>query len=147
MNSVSSAARSRVASTKSVESTFDTKRNVRSRSVYARSASYAITGPRSEPPIPMLTTLRMRLAGVALPVARADAVGEGGHAVEHLVHLGDDVDAVDDERRALRHPQRHVQHRAVLGDVDVLAAEHRVAALPRARTPPRAARAAASSRR
>ncbi len=31
MNSVSSAARSRVASTKSVESTLDTKRNVRSR--------------------------------------------------------------------------------------------------------------------
>ncbi|CAM5691360.1 hypothetical protein SALBM311S_02878 [Streptomyces alboniger] len=29
--------------------------------MYARSTSYAIAGPRSEPPIPMLTTLRIRL--------------------------------------------------------------------------------------
>ena len=31
------------------------------------------------------------------------------------------------ERAAARHAQRDVQHRAVLGDVDVLAGEHRVA--------------------
>ena len=31
-----------------------------SRRLYARSASYAIAGPRSLPPIPMLTTLRIR---------------------------------------------------------------------------------------
>ena len=42
-----------------------------------------------------------RLAGVALPLARADAVGEGGHPVEHRVHLGHDVLAVDDDRRRL----------------------------------------------
>ena len=39
MKSVSSAARSRVASTKSVESTFDTKRNVMSLRLKCRSAS------------------------------------------------------------------------------------------------------------
>ena len=41
--------------------------------------------------------------------------------------LGDDVDAVDHERRVARHAQRDVEHGAILGDVDVLAAEHRVA--------------------
>ena len=61
MKSVSSGSRSRVASAKSFESTFETKRIVSPRSEYARSASYAIAGPRSEPPIPMLTTARMRL--------------------------------------------------------------------------------------
>ena len=43
--------------------------------------------------------------------------------------LLDDVLAVDDQRAVLRHPQRNVQYGAVLGDVDVLAAEHRVAPL------------------
>ena len=79
--------------------------------------------------MPMLTTARIRLPGVADPLARAHALAERGHPVEHLVHLAHDVDAVDDERALARHAQRDVQHRAVLGDVDVLAAEHRVAAL------------------
>ncbi len=61
MNSVSAGSRSRTASCRSAPSTFDTKRNVRSRAVNGRSASYAIAGPRSEPPMPMLTTFRMRL--------------------------------------------------------------------------------------
>ena len=84
-----------------------------------------------------------RLAGVALPLAGADPLGEGAHPVEHLVDLLDDVDAVDDQRALARHPQRDVQHRAVLGDVDVLAAEHRLAALGEAAT--RAASAASSA--
>ena len=67
------------------------------------------------------------LAGVAGPLARADPVGEGGHLVEDGVHAR--------ARRSRRRPrstasrgraQRGVQHRAVLGDVDLLAAEHRV---------------------
>ena len=41
--------------------------------------------------------------------------------------LLDDVDAVDDQRAAARHPQRDVEHGPVLGDVDVLAGEHRIA--------------------
>ena len=72
------------------------------------------------------------LAGVALPVAAADAVGEGRHLVEHGVHVGHDVLAVDDDRRAARRAQRDVQHGAVLGDVDLVAAEHRVDALAQA---------------
>ena len=44
------------------------------------------------------------------------------------MHLLDDVLPVHDQRAVLRHPQRHVQHRPVLADVDVLAGEHRVAA-------------------
>ena len=43
------------------------------------------------------------------------------------MHLGDDVDPVDHERAVARHPQRDMEHRAVLGHVDVLAREHRVA--------------------
>ena len=37
------------------------------------------------------------LAGVALPVAAADAVAKAGHLVEHGVDLRDDVLAVDDD--------------------------------------------------
>ena len=70
-----------------------------------------------------------RTPGCPLPLPGADGVGEGAHPVEHLVHLGDDVDTVDDERGAARHPQRNVEHGAVLGDVDPLAGEHRVAPL------------------
>ncbi len=98
MNSVSAASRSCVASQTSLPSTFDTNRQVRPRSVKSRSASYAIAGPRSEPPMPMLTTLRMRLPGEARPLARAHTVRELGHLVEHVVDVGDDVLAVDHER-------------------------------------------------
>ena len=37
------------------------------------------------------------LAGDTLPLAGADTLGKGVHAVEDLVHVGDDVLAVDDE--------------------------------------------------
>ena len=61
MNSVSAGSRSRTASCRSAPSTFDTNRTVSARSVKARSTSYAIAGPRSEPPMPMLTTFLIRL--------------------------------------------------------------------------------------
>ncbi len=35
------------------------------------------------------------LAGVALPLAAAHAIGKGRHLVEHCVHVGDNVFAVD----------------------------------------------------
>ena len=70
-----------------------------------------------------------RLARVPLPLAGADALGERGHAVERLVHLGDDVDSVHDERALPRHAQRDMQDRAVLGRVDPVAAEHGLGAL------------------
>ena len=72
------------------------------------------------------------LAGVALPLAAADAVGEVGHLVEHGVDLRHDVLAVHHDRGVSRRAQRHVQHRAVFRDVDLLAAEHGVDPLAQA---------------
>ena len=66
------------------------------------------------------------LAGVALPRAVAHAAAERRHPVEHLVNLGHHVFAVGHDRRAARRAQRHVQNGAPLGDVDLLAREHRV---------------------
>jgi hypothetical protein len=63
---------------------------------------------------------------VALPLSGADSVGEGRHPLEDVVHVRHDVHAVDDQRSALRHAERDVEHRAVLGDVDPVAAEHRL---------------------
>ena len=70
-------------------------------------------------------------AGNTLPLTGAHALGKGIHAVENLVHVGDDVLVVDDELALLacRAAQRGVQDGAVLGGVDVLAGEHGVAAL------------------
>ena len=54
----------------------------------------------------------------------------------------DHVLAVDHQREPSGHPQRHVEHGPVLGGVDVLAGEHRVAMLLHARPGgPRAIRA------
>ena len=58
-NNVSAGSRPPVAATKSAPSTLETKRAVSLGSRYQRSASVAMAGPRSEPPMPMLTMLRM----------------------------------------------------------------------------------------
>ena len=79
--------------------------------------------------MPMLTTVRIRSPVTPVQAPRADLVGERVDPAQHLVHVGHDVLAVDLEGGVRRQPQRGVQHGAVLGDVDVLAAEHRVAAL------------------
>ena len=82
--------------------------------------------------MPTLTMLRMRLP--VKPVHSPDRIrlGELAHPPEHLVHLGDHVDAVHGQRLARGHAQGDVQHGAVLGDVDVLPAEHRVPAFGQA---------------
>jgi hypothetical protein len=67
-------------------------------------------------------------AGVALPGPGADGIGERRHAVEHGVHVRNHVAAGGADRRPARGAQRDVQDGAVLGDVDVLAGEHRGAA-------------------
>ena len=61
MNSVSSGSIPNVSSAKCVASTFETKAKRSLRSEKGFSAWYAIAGPRSEPPMPMLTMLRMGL--------------------------------------------------------------------------------------
>ena len=72
------------------------------------------------------------LAGVALPRAAADAVGEVGHLVEHGVDLRHHVLAVDDDGCSSRRAQGHVQDGPVFRDVDLLAPEHGVDALAQA---------------
>jgi hypothetical protein len=67
-------------------------------------------------------------AVVSQPSAAADAVGEAAHLVEHRVHGGHDVHPVHLDALAARRAQRRVEHGTVLGRVDPLAAEHRVAA-------------------
>ncbi len=59
MKSVSAGSSPWVFQAKSPGSTFDTKRNSRPGAAKSRSASLAIAGPRSLPPIPMFTTVRI----------------------------------------------------------------------------------------
>ena len=61
MKSVSAASRPWTASANSEPSTLATKRTSRSRFVSCRSAWWAIAGPRSDPPMPMFTTVRIGL--------------------------------------------------------------------------------------
>ena len=68
-------------------------------------------------------------AGVTTPLATTHLIGEGRHALEHVVHLRHDVDAVDVERAILGHAQGDVKHGAIFRDVDVLTREHGVTAL------------------
>ena len=68
-----------------------------------------------------------RLAGDAHPLARADAAGEGVDLLQHLVHVGDGILAVDRQGVGRGAAQRGMQDGAVLGDVNVLACKHAVA--------------------
>ena len=45
--------------------------------------------------MPMLTTVRMRSPVAPVHVPSRTRLGERRHAVEHVVHVGDDVVAVD----------------------------------------------------
>ncbi len=66
------------------------------------------------------------LSGVALPLAAANAVGEGSHGPEHLVNLGDNVDTVHLDHLPLGGAECDMEHCAVLGDVDLLPGKHLV---------------------
>src|SRR5439155_25817758 len=70
------------------------------------------------------------LTGVSLALTAANAVGEVRHLIVHCVDMWYDVVAVDDDRCPSWRTQSNVQHSAVLGDVDLVAAEHRVEARP-----------------
>ena len=50
----------------------------------------------------------------------------GSHTAANGVDLGHDIFAVVHDRGAARRAQGHVQHRAVLGEVDLVASEHGV---------------------
>jgi len=72
------------------------------------------------------------LTGVAFPVARTDAFGEGGHLVEDFVDLGNDIFSIDKDGFGLRRAESDVEDGAVFGDVDLLAGEHGFGALAQA---------------
>ena len=97
--------------------------------------------------MPMLITLRIGLPVWPFHSPERTRSANARHPVEHLVDLLDDVLPVDDQRALARHPQRDVKNRAILRDVDVLAAEHRVAALGDAALVGELRRAASASRR
>mmetsp|Transcript_15193 Transcript_15193/g.63146 ORF Transcript_15193/g.63146 Transcript_15193/m.63146 type:complete len:322 (-) Transcript_15193:179-1144(-) len=66
------------------------------------------------------------LAGGAAELAVAHALGEVLDLGEHVVHVRHDVAPVDLDDGVGRGAGRRVQHGAVLGHVDLLAAQHRV---------------------
>ena len=111
--------------------------------VYARSASTAMAGPRSEPPMPMFTTSRngWPLLPVIAPLRTPSA--KASMRARSLITVFSDLRAAD--RCARRLAQRHVQHGAVLGGVDALAAPHGVDALLAVRSHRRARQSLASA--
>ena len=82
--------------------------------------------------MPMLTTLRIGFPVKPVQTPLRTRVGEVGHAVEHRVDAGHDVLAVHQDARPPGRAQGHVEHRALLGHVDLLAREHGVDARPQA---------------
>ena len=73
-----------------------------------------------------------RPAGVALPLAAAHPVGEGGHLRQNGVHLRHHVLSLEFDGLAFGRAQRNVQNGPLFGDVDLLAPEHRIDALAQA---------------
>ena len=72
------------------------------------------------------------LAGMALPGAAAQPIGEIRHLVQNGMDLGHHILAVVDDGSAPRRAQGDVKHRALLRGVDLVAAEHGVDVIPQA---------------
>ena len=72
--------------------------------------------------MPMLTTLRIGCPCGRVHSPERTRSAKAAHAVEHLVDVGDDVAAVDDERASRGMRSATCSTGAVLGDVDALAA-------------------------
>jgi hypothetical protein len=70
---------------------------------------------------------------VTTPLPVTNLSGEIDHAVENLVDLGDDVDAINDQCGVAGEAKGDMEDGPVLRDVDVLAREHGVAMLFEAR--------------
>ena len=68
--------------------------------------------------------IRDRLARVALPRAGTHRVREFLHVREHRVHFRHHVLAIDQDRRIRPVAQCDMQHRAVLGEIDLFAGKH-----------------------
>jgi hypothetical protein len=83
--------------------------------------------------MPMLITLRMRLPVCPFHFPLRTRLEKSGHLVEHRMDLRHHILAVDDDGGSFGRAQGHVQHRALLGGVDLLAAKHGVDSRPQAR--------------
>ena len=75
---------------------------------------------------PDINDVANALAGVSLPFAGADAAGEFRHLIEDGVDLGHDVFAVQHNRFVFGRAEGHVQHGAMLGEVNFVSAKHGV---------------------
>ncbi len=74
--------------------------------------------------MPMLTTVRIGLAGGAEPTARAHIVGKDPHLLEDRVDRRHDIDPVDLDGGVRAVAQGDVEHGTILGPVDRGAREH-----------------------
>src|SRR6185295_17838104 len=81
-----------------------------------------MAGPRSEPPMPILTTSLMRLPFAVAMAPERTPVAKS-HLAEDAVDVGHHVLAVDADRPVRAVAQRHMQHGAPFGDVDGIALE------------------------
>jgi hypothetical protein len=106
MKRVSDGSRSRVASTRSVASTFETKRKLHG--ARAPVAERLVRHDRAEVGAsdPDVDDVPDGLAGMASPRARPDGLGETGHLVEHRVHPRHHVRPVHHDRGVPQRAQR-----------------------------------------
>ncbi len=120
-NNVDAGSESASTEATSAPSTFETNEQRMDSCRYARSASYAIAGPRSEPPMPMFTTWRIVPAlrtRSAYPLMASSTSCTSGTTFRPSIS-----NVAPRGIRSATWPDG-----AVLGDVDVFAGEHRVAA-------------------
>ncbi len=132
MKRVSAGSRSITASAKSVPSTLETKRKTNVAVAVVLERLIGHHRPKIGTSDADVDHVANALAGVAFPVATAYAVGEGGHLVEHRVDCRDYVLAIDQDGFSFGGAQGDVEHGPLFGDVDLVAAEHGVDALPQA---------------
>ena len=122
---VSAASISAVASHMSAPSTLDTNRNVSARSENGNRASYAIAGPRSEPPMPIFTMFFMRLP--VNPRQRPSRTASAKSAIFPRTFCTSGTTFWPPSSTSVPswRTQGRVQDGAVLGHVYVLARKHR----------------------
>ena len=127
MNSVRDGSSPRSVSAMSAPSTLETKWLRSCGGAKGASARVAMAGPRSEPPMPILMT--SVIGWPSAPRTRPSRTSAAKPSIFSRVpiDLGHHVVAVDQNRLAGEIAQGGVQHGALLGDVDLLAGEHRVA--------------------
>src|SRR6185312_7307718 len=70
------------------------------------------------------------LPGVPLPLTAPEAIGEVCHFVQHSVDLRYNLLALNYDGCSLGSAQRYVEHRPLLGYVDLLPSKHRIDARP-----------------